>query len=409
MKIYLFVFFILISNVFIYSCKTVDKKKGFESYSFEKVSWNSLSDFENSKKIDTLKTSIETNIKWLARKKDDSVFKLNNVTFTVKNFICTINHLILDINNNQNIKNSLEKYFDLYKMEIENNKQVLFTGYYIPYAEASEIKTSQFNVPVYKTPGDLVTVNLEDFNPDYKGKVIRGRLDKNRLVPFWSREEITDGKKLNQKSLEIAWVKNKTDLFFIEIQGSGLLNYPDGTKKFIHYAGQNGREYKAIGSLLLNEGKLQKENISMQSIRAWLKNNPKEEQRVLNYNKSFIFFNLENEGPFGNINVKLTPERSIAADQRVLPAGTLTLLDFEMPIVPSDEKNQVKNLENKKEKFSQLAFVHDTGGAIKGPGRVDVFWGEGQISGEIAGVTKQFGSLYVLVPKIGCENVVAFK
>ena len=406
MNKYSFVFFIQISIFIVYSCKTVDKKKISESYDFKKVSWNSLLISEDPLKMDTLRNSIESNLKWLARKKEDSIFKLKDISFSTKDFICTSNNLMNDIKNNYEIKSSLEKYFDLYKIEIDNNKKVLFTGYYIPYALASENKTSQFKVPVYKTPADLITVNLEDFNPDYKGKVIRGRLDKNRLVPYWSREEITDGKKLVNKGLEIAWVKNKTDLFFIEIQGSGLLSYPDGKKKFIHYAGQNGREYKAIGSLLLNEGSLQKTDVSMQTIRAWLENHPKEEQRVLNYNKSFVFFNLENDGPFGNINVKLTPERSIAADQRVFPAGTLTLLNFEMPELPTLNKSLSKNSENKKEIFSQLAFVQDTGGAIKGPGRVDVFWGEGKKPGEIAGVTKQYGTLYVLVPKIGCENKI---
>ncbi|WP_397601318.1 MltA domain-containing protein [Silvanigrella sp.] len=136
----------------------------------------------------------------------------------------------------------------------------------------------------------------------------------------------------------------------------------------------------------------------MQAIRAWLNQNPKEVQRVLNYNKSFVFFNLENEGPFGNINVKLVGGRSIAADQRVLPAGTLTLLDFPMPNLPNEPLNNL----SKNTAFSQLAFVQDTGGAIKGPGRVDVFWGEGDDAGEIAGVTKQSGSLYILVPKMKC-------
>ncbi len=405
MKKYYLLLLIFILNIFIYSCKTVDKRKKYENFTFEKASWSSLSISEQFEKMDALKTSIESNLKWLARKKEDSVFKFKNISFTTKDFICSSNELMSNIKNNYEIKSLLEKYFDLYKIEIDNRKKVIFTGYYIPYAEASETKNSQFKVPVYKAPEDLITVNLGDFNSDFKGKVIRGRIKKNRLIPYWSREEITNGKKLNHKGLEIAWVKNKTDLFFIEIQGSGLLTYSDGTKKFIHYSGQNGREYNAIGSLLLNEGLLQKNDISMQSIRSWLELHPEEEARVLNFNKSFVFFNLEKEGPFGNINVKLTPERSIAADQRIFPAGTLTLLNFEMPIVPAINKSLLANQENKKEIFSQLSFVQDTGGAIKGPGRIDVYWGEGKEAGEIAGVTNQEGSLFILVPKVGCGNI----
>ncbi len=390
-----------ISVLFLNSCKTTGKfeKKESAHYTFEKVKWNSVELKEDSSKIDNLKLAIESNLKWLNRKKEDSVFKYNDISFTTKDFICTINSFLIDISDKNRVSESiLEKYFDIYKIEIKNEKPVLFTGYYIPYAEASEIKTSKYKVPVYKTPSDLITVNLEEFNPDYKGKVIRGRVHKNKLVPYWTRQEISEGNKLKNKDLEIAWVKNKTDLFFIEIQGSALLSYADGSKKYIHYASQNGREYKPIGALLLNEGILKKSDVSMQAIRAWLNQNPKEVQRVLNYNKSFVFFNLENEGPFGNINVKLVGGRSIAADQRVLPAGTLTLLDFPMPNLPNEPLNNL----SKNTAFSQLAFVQDTGGAIKGPGRVDVFWGEGDDAGEIAGVTKQSGSLYILVPKMKC-------
>lgn len=400
-KNHYFTCFSFFAGLFLFSCKTSEKTKKYESYNFEKVRWSSIQLREDSSKIDNLKLAIESNLKWLNRKKVDSVFKYNDISFNTKDFICTSDIFLSDINANRYVdQDMLNKYFDLYKIEMNESKPVLYTGYYIPYAEASEVKTSKFKVPVYKTPSDLVTVNLEDFIPDYKGRVIRGRVDKNRLVPYWSRQEISENKKLNGKNLEIAWVKNKADLFFIEIQGSGLLSYSDGNKKYIHYAAQNGREYKPIGSLLLNEGYLQKNDVSMQAIREWLEKNPKEEQRVLNYNKSFVFFNLENEGPFGNIGVKLVAERSIAADQRVLPAGSLTLLEFPMPKYSKNSESVLKNPDS----FAQLAFVQDTGGAIKGPGRIDVFWGEGSEAGEIAGVTKQSGTLYVLVPKLKCEN-----
>ncbi|APJ02677.1 murein transglycosylase A [Silvanigrella aquatica] len=395
-------YIIIMTPVFMVSCNTSEKIKTSQNYLFEKASWQEVSINEKMEKKEFFKKALQLNLNWLNRKKENSIFKLKDISFTTKDYICSSSLLINELDQSSNIKFAIKKYFDLYKIKIDNDKKVLYTGYYIPYAEASTVKTSQYNIPVYKTPHDIVTVNLEDFNPDLKGKFIRGRVDKNKLVPYWSREDIADKKKLSNKELEIAWVKNKSDLFFIEIQGSGLLIYPDGNKKFIHYSGQNGREYKAIGSLLLKEGSLTKENVSMQAIRDWLEKNPQEEQRVLNFNKSFVFFNLEDDGPYGNINVKLTAERSIAADQRVLPAGTLTLLNFEMPDVSKINRDSVIKNEIQNTPFSQFSFVQDTGGAIKGPGRIDVFWGEGTRAGDIAGITKQEGNLYILAPKFSC-------
>ncbi len=390
----IFVFFLIVS------CKTTEKTKVISNYSFDKIKWDSVSLFETKDRFSNFILAMDSNLTWLNRKKVDSVFNYGNVSFNTKDFICTSQYFLEDLKATATIeKETLQKYFDLYKLNLVENKNVLYTGYYIPYAEASETKSAKFNVPVYQTPKDLVNVHLEDFNPDYKGKIIRGRVEKNRLVPYWTREEIMDKKKLQNKNLEIAWVNSKTDLFFIEIQGSGLLSFSDGGKKYIHYSQQNGREYKPIGSLLLKEGALNRENVSMQAIKSWLSANPKEENRVLNYNKSFVFFNLENEGPFGNISVKLVGERSIAADQRVFPAGTLTLLDFSYPNLGNSD-----SFRTSEDNFAQLAFVHDTGGAIKGPARIDVFWGEGALAGEIAGKTKQKGNIYILVPKLKCNS-----
>ncbi|WGL58625.1 MltA domain-containing protein [Pigmentibacter sp. JX0631] len=397
MKIKYFFVLFCVSIFFLLACKTTEIKKEEKNYSFVKINWDNVTLLEERSKYENFLLAIDSNLKWLSRKKNDSNFNYGNIAFKTSDYICTINYFQEELKEKNSLEVSLvKKYFDIYKVKNKDNYNVLYTGYYIPYANASEVKTNKFNVPVYKTPADLVSVHLEDFYPDLKGKIIRGRINKNRLFPYWSREEIMEKKKLQNKELEIAWVNNKTDLFFIEIQGSGLLTFSDGSKKYIHYAQQNGREYKPIGSLLVKEGALTKENVSMQAIKKWLKDNPKEEQRILNFNKSYVFFNLENEGPYGNISVKLVSERSIAADQRYFPAGSLMLLDFPYPSTNSKKETN--------EKFSQLAFVHDTGGAIKGPGRIDVFWGEGEDAGEIAGKTKQNGEIYLLVPKFKCNT-----
>lgn len=393
MKINYIIFLGFIFQSVLYSCKTVGPEA--EKYSYVKVPWNSINSIEQKDDKVSLKKSVEDNLKWLNRKRPDSVLKYQDFYFYVKDYICSSKNFLHDINNNLTIKTSLENNFNLFKVKITSEKPVIFTGYYIPYVQASLTPSAKFQVPVYKMPKDMVFVNLEDFNSELKDKFIRGRIEKNRLLPYWSREEIVDDKVLHNKGLEIAWLQDKVDLFFIEIQGSGLLTFPDNSKKFIRYSGQNWREYYPIGAALLNEGKLQRHDVSMQSIKRWLKENPEEQSRILNTNKSFVFFNLENEGPFGNINVKLNPERSLAADQKVFPAGSLMLVDFEMPKILEQSNNQ---------QFSQLAFVHDTGGAIRGPTRIDVFWGEGENAGNIAGVSKQEGSLYVLAPRYNCNK-----
>ncbi|WP_161597550.1 murein transglycosylase A [Fluviispira multicolorata] len=395
---------LLFISFLISSCRSPSKSFLFDDFTFKKESWDNVPLSETLIKKDSLISSIENNIQWLNNKKSNSIFQLKDIKFSTQDYICSSTNLLNDIKRDKILLTSLKNNFDVYKLAIEDDKNVLYTGYYIPYAEASDKPSKTYKTPVYKMPKDLITVDLEDFNPNYKGKRIRGRVEKNQLKPYWTREEITSKKKLDNKNLEIAWVKNKVDLFFIEIQGSGLLIYPNGDRKYIHYSSQNGREYNPIGALLFKEGHLDKSKITMQSIRKWLDDNPKEKNRILNYNKSYVFFSLEDDGPFGNINVRLIPERSIAADQRILPAGTLTLLDFKMPATFNTLTN-IQNLPD--EKFNQLAFVQDTGGAIKGPHRIDVFWGEGHKAGEIAGATQQQGEMYVLIPKNPCLPLLA--
>lgn len=386
-KIFICIFFF---SFYFNSC--VSKKSGPTeiNYSFKKVSWDKELIKETKLNQQSLVEALEHNLNWVENRKTNDVFNLKDLQFNKEDYIYACKKLLNDLKENKQILTSLNNYFNLYKLNLEDNKQVLFTGYYIPLTLANKERSQEYQIPVYTVPNDLITIYLEDFNPAYKGKIIRGRVNDQRLVPYWTREQIVNGQKLNKQGLEISWVKDKIDLFFIEIQGSGILVYPDGSQKYIQYASQNGREYKPIGAKLIKENVLEKKNVSMQTIRNWLAQNPKDQDRILNYNSSFVFFSLQDDGPFGNIQVKLTGERSLAADQRIFPAGTLTLANFEKP--NAKDKNTIEN-------FSQLAFVQDTGGAIKGPNRIDVFWGKGKNAGEIAGETKQNGDLYILVPK----------
>ena len=185
-------------------------------------------------------------------------------------------------------------------------------------------------MPVFGLPDDLVEVRLEAFDSRYRGERLFGRVDGRRLVPYWRRAEIDAGR-LAGRGLELAWARDPVDVFFMEIQGSGTLRFPDGREQRVGYAGANGRAYRAIGRLLIEEGRVPREAMSMQAIRAWLAANPGERQRVLQHNESFIFFRPLAGPPEGSLGRPLTPGRSIATDSRLFPPGALAFLDTEQP------------------------------------------------------------------------------
>jgi membrane-bound lytic murein transglycosylase A len=189
-------------------------------------------------------------------------------------------------------------------------------------------------------------------------------------------------------------VSSLVDIFFVEIQGSGLIRLPDGRKILIGYEQENGHPYKAIGALLIHENHVPREEMSMQRIKQWLAENPDHVDRVLNYNPSFVFFKENPEGPLGNINITLVPRRSIAADQRFYSPAALAIVDLPKPKVAESGE-----IEASHERLQNLAFVNDTGGAIKGSGRIDIYWGSGNEAEAYAGITNHMGLIYILLPK----------
>ncbi len=270
--------------------------------------------------------------------------------------------------------------------------QVLFTGYYEPTIEASLTRTAEYATPIHGVPGDLVEASLEPFAERFKAEKIFGRLEGRRLVPYWTRAEIDAGKLAPQK-LELAWAKDPVALFFVEVQGSGTLRLPDGSARRIGYAASNGRPYRSIGGLLIQEGKIPRETMSMQALRAWLAAYPKERDRVLHHNESYVFFRFLEGATVGSIGRPLTPGRSIATDARLFPPGALAFIQTEFPVTGPDGSVVWKPL-------SRFVLNQDTGGAIRGAGRVDVYWGPGPEAEFAAGMMKQKGRLLFLVPRV---------
>jgi membrane-bound lytic murein transglycosylase A len=269
--------------------------------------------------------------------------------------------------------------------------RMLVTGYYEPVVEASERWSPEYAVPVFGLPDDLVEVRLETFDSRYRGERVFGRVQGGRLVPYWRRAEIDAGR-LAGRGLELAWARDPVDVFFMEIQGSGTLRFPDGREQRVGYAGANGRAYQAIGRLLIEEGRVPREAMSMQAIRAWLAANPGERHRVLQHNESFIFFRPLAGPPEGSLGRPLTPGRSIATDSRLFSPGALAFLDTAQPERTSDGEVRWGPL-------ARFVLNQDTGGAIRGTGRVDFFWGRGESAAFAAGLMRQPGRLYFLVPR----------
>ncbi|HLK99493.1 MAG TPA: MltA domain-containing protein [Myxococcaceae bacterium] len=269
--------------------------------------------------------------------------------------------------------------------------RVLFTGYYEPVIDASLTRTGEYATPILGPPEDLIEVPLERFAERFKAEKVFGRLEGRRLVPYWNRAEIRGGK-LEGRKLELAWAKDPVALFFVEVQGSGVLRLPDGTERRIGYAASNGRPYRSIGSLLIQEGVIPREAMSMQALRTWLAQNPSQCNRVLEFNESYVFFRFLDTAAQGSLGRPVTPGRSIATDARLFPRGALAFIQTEYPVAVPGGAVEWRPL-------SRFVLNQDTGGAIRGAGRVDVFWGRGPEAELAAGMMKQKGRLLFLVPR----------
>ncbi|MBT3305146.1 MAG: murein transglycosylase A [Alphaproteobacteria bacterium] len=269
-----------------------------------------------------------------------------------------------------------------------NNAQPtgLFTGYYEPELRGAWKPDATYRYPIYARPKDLISINLGSFRPEWKGQTVAGRLHNNKLTPYPTRADINDGA-LRGKQLELMWVASAIDAFFLHIQGSGRVVFKDGSSVRIGFAGRNGQRYTPIGRVLVARNILKPEQVSLQTIRAWLVANPLAGRDLMEKNKAYIFFRIiEGEGPVGAQGVPLTAGRSLAVDRRYIPLGVPVWL---VTTEPGKAKKPLR----------RLVVAQDTGSAIKGPVRGDLFVGFGSTAGAIAGRMKQPGEYYLLLPK----------
>jgi len=264
-----------------------------------------------------------------------------------------------------------------------NNSDGLFTGYYEPLLHGARQRAGKYQTPIMKRPPDLVMVDLGRFHPAWHGERIAGRVVSGSLVPYPSRAEIERGA-LDADRLALFWVDDPVDAFFVQVQGSGRIALPNGTQVRLGYDGQNGQPYVAIGKKLVERGAMTADQVSLQSIRAWIKAHPDQASALMDENPSYVFFReLAGDGPIGSEGVVLTAGRSLAVDRNFVPLGTPVYLAIDDNTSP----------------LHRLMVAQDTGGAINGPVRGDVFWGFGSDAETHAGNMRARGRYYLLLPK----------
>lgn len=273
--------------------------------------------------------------------------------------------------------------FNVYLGGRKADRQVLFTGYFEPVYPGSKVQTGRFKYPVYAKPLDMI----------YQNRATGRLAEDGKFVPYHTRQEIDAGNALEGKAEVLAWLEEPLDCFFLHIQGSGRVEMEDGGSIRLNYDAQNGHRYVALGRVLIDEGHIAQEEMSMQAIYDFFKANPEMCEPMMYQNPSYVFFKVEDAGPFGALSVPVTAMRSLALDRKIYPPGILMMVETFKPEL--DKKGEITAWQP----MTRLMLHQDSGGAIKGPARADIFWGSGPYARLAAGYMRQMGQIYFFLPK----------
>lgn len=296
--------------------------------------------------------------------------------------------------NTELVRAFFESRFEPWLATADGRAEGLFTGYFEIELKGSWLKRGPYATPIYERPPELVEADLGAFSTELKGRKLTGKVVAGRFQPFDDRRRI-EGGSLKGRALELLWVDDPVDAFFLHVQGSGRVRMDDGSLVRVGFAGRNGRAYRSIGRALVDMGEMTPERVSMQSIRAWMADNPDRARGLMASNPSFIFFRViggalkslpADSGPIGAQGVALTAGRSLAVDRRYLPLGLPIWLDTTDPLDAT-------------QRLRRLVVAQDTGSAIRGPVRGDLFWGFGDEAALRAGLMKQSGRYFLLLPR----------
>jgi len=319
----------------------------------------------------SLVLAVERSLQYFNRFKDTDVYYFGTLKSSVKKMkesLIAFRDIVKLSVPVQVKEEKIKDAFDFYRSAGDDGKgRVIFTGYYEPVLEGSFYKSEKYRYPLYTPPG--------------------------AAIPRYRRAEIDVGGSLAGRNLEIIWVDDFVDLFFLHIQGSGKIQLPDGSLVQVGYAQSNGYPYRSIGAYLLDEGKLTKGDLSMKSIKNFLREHPAEAASILNYNERYVFFRLVKNGPLGALDVPVTGGRTIASDHNVYPKGALALIRARKPVIDKETVVSWKP-------FSRFVLNQDVGGAIIGAGRIDLFCGSGNQAEAVAGILKEPGELFFFHKKV---------
>lgn len=353
--------------------------------------------FADDMDIESLDRAIGKSLQFFGRASGKGPFLMGDAWVSVQELrdsLIALREILGSADTEEVKQNRIRQAFDVYRTTgLDGRNNVLITGYFESLLMGSLTKTERFKYPIYRSPADAVAVNLGKFSGKYGSQQLIGRVIDGELIPYHSRRDIEEGGILSGRNLEIAWVDDRVDLFFLHTQGSGKIELPDGSLLQIGYASRNGRPFQSVGTHLLKTGKLAPQDNSYREIKKYLKEHPEDLTEILGYNESFIFFRVVREGPVGAIEEILTPGRSIATDPDLFPKGALAFIKSRKPVLDRDG-----NVESWLP-YSRFVVSQDVGGMIKGAGRVDLFCGSGTEAEMVAGSLKEKGELYFLVKK----------
>ena len=353
----------------------IEQKADISKANFQKIDMNDIDGFQTDDLAKALKVFIKD---CQASQKDSKLTEVCQRASTIESL--------------ENAKKFFLNNFTAFQLlSDENDKEGLITGYYEPLLQGSYYKTNRYKYPVYSVPANLLTIELSQAYPSLSDYRLRGKIKGNKVVPYETREEINSiDYRTTQNLKPICFVDDKIDLFFLQIQGSGKIQLPNGKFINVGYGGQNGHPYYAIGKKLLEMGVIEKDNISLQTIRKWLVQNPDQTDEILNMNKSYVFFTKSVKTATGSLGTELTANRNLAVDRKNIPLGFPVFINTSNPIT--------------EEPINKLMVAADTGGAIKGKIRADFFFGNGAKARELAGNMKQKGELFIFIPNNTIER-----
>ncbi len=351
--------------------------------------------FNDDLSFDFLESAIAHSLKYLDRLPPERTFSYGGRSVTALQQIESLRAFSVlrkQARSTMEFDRLIRENFDIYRAAGRNGSgEMLVTGYFEPALEGSLTREPPYVYPLYRVPPDLITLSGDS---GLNG-VSAGRMENDRMVPFWTRAEIEKDHLL--AGGELLFLSDPVENFFVHVQGSGRVRLRDGTIRRVHFAGSNGRPYKSIGRLLVKEGKMKLAEVDLPAIRRYLVEHPHEQERIFHYNERFIFFDIEDidgdKGPSGSLGEPLTKGRSVALDRKCFPPAGLCFLKSWKPVVDSSGNVTVW------EPLSRFVLSQDTGSAIKGPGRIDIFWGSDRYARTVAGLMKHPGALYFLIKK----------